>query len=152
MLIDNDELVTMTIMTETKPGVPNINGVVYSKEAYDEIVKRMNEQQRFVPIIKEIKQGYCIGTAPGTIDLRKMCNEELGCKCLGSVTEIRDEDITAQIDKIYVDEVKELIKDGYKASMVYYADLDGNIVEKIRNILYFSLDKVPTKKGKIDEK
>lgn len=141
MSIEN-EVVRMSILTQTKPGVPNVNGYTYSKEVYDDIVERTQEHHRFIPIVKEPRQGFCFNKHTTSIDIAKLDNEKLGCNLLGLVREFSDDSIMVDIKKKHEDMVKSLIEDGYKASMLYYGEIDGNKVTKIKSIAYFSLDKV----------
>ena len=137
-----NEFVKMNILTQTKPGVPNVNGYTYSQEVYDNIVTRIQDHHRFIPIIKEPRQGFCFNKDTASINISILDNEKLGCNLLGLVRELFDDHITVEIKKKHEDMVKTLLDDGYKASMIYYGEIDGNTVTKIKNIAYFSLDKV----------
>ena len=64
-----NEFVKMNILTQTKPGVPNVNGYTYSQEVYDNIVTRIQDHHRFIPIIKEPRQGFCFNKDTASINI-----------------------------------------------------------------------------------
>lgn len=136
------EETVIEIPKETKPDIPNPNGKIYTKKAYDIAIRKAKEQLVYIPLIKEETCGECISGVTIGLDLSKLSNPTSGCFLLGSVSEMYDDYITAVIPNNLVKEVNKMIEEGYTAHMNYIADYgNSNICNKIDRILYFSLYK-----------
>lgn len=128
-----NEKVIVSLRLATKPGVPNVNGIIYSQEEYDKMLKQaqlcINDRS-----LKLADPSY----NPITHELDKIYGDVISIKPGEIEVEVKD------INKL--DILKEAIDDDYVAGMKYIADVNKNAdgVEEATNlkILSYSLIKI----------
>ena len=128
--------VTMTLETITRPDIPNVNGVVYSKEAID---------KAFENIINNKTPIYLTNT-PYPLDFNDDATVVKPENIIGKVKDMTYETITVDVSKYDYDklhELTELLNDGYKPGMRYLTDgmtVDNDGVRHVNDMKIISYD------------
>ena len=136
---------TNTIILETvsRPGIPNVNGLIYSKEAIDKAIKEFNESdmplyltERQYPVEKN---QYDITS----IDPRII---------LGEIKKISYESIEVLPNPDKLEKIKEYSDNGYKPGMFYSCELNNNQATNIKIISFDMLSDYEKKNKDLERK
>lgn len=122
--------VTVTLKTMTEPGLPNVNGITYSKQVFDEYIKNKGEEN-----FKLVNEPY-----PIKKDKIYYINTK---NIIGDVIGIKHGEIDVKVPEYNFNKLQDLINDGYKPGMRYSACIKNNIVNKINHIISFDMIKLP---------
>lgn len=120
---------TITLSTLTRADIPNVNGIVYSKEVLNKAIKEFKEK------------GYKI---PLTIEDSSFNYDDIDPKSiLGDVVDIRNGEIDVDITIEKLEILNEYLYNGYRPGMVYIVSgYTSNNVDDITKILLFCMVKI----------
>lgn len=122
-----------TLKTVTRSGVPNVNGVTYSEEAFKAMVEKVRPLMENGAIYLTRKDYCMVNVDPmNVMKFTTIFPEDV----LGTVTDIRDGEIDVEIilDK-FVD-FDQYIIGGYEPCMRYLAKVDGGQATNLTLICY----------------
>lgn len=135
--------IKMVIDTVTVSGEPNVNGVTYSRDEFNKMLENM--------VFNDTEVVLCVHTTlTHTLDIKQE-------NILGKVIYIMDGKIIVEIDEEKKENIDNLILEGYKAGMIYLANIkveeDLSLKEVCgMQILCYEMIKVSTdEKGENDE-
>ena len=124
----------ITLQTMTKIGVPNVNNVVYNKEAFEEMINKASTKD--IKLTEGFKEN-------NEIDMMTIRPERV----LADVKEIRDGNIDISINKEKKKILDEALSKGFKPGMRYTAKLkkgeDGITEASEINLIAYDLVKDP---------
>ena len=143
MGVRNMRKIKMVIDTVTVSGEPNVNGVTYSRDEFNKMLENM--------VFNDTEVVLCVHTTlTHTLDIKPE-------NILGKVIYIMDGKIIVEIDEEKKENIDNLILEGYKAGMIYLANIkveeDLSLKEVCgMQILCYEMIKVSTdEKGENDE-